>query len=56
MGVIVTDVQLSKNPVKVQEEFKIFVAVRETLDEPKMYRLSFRLGQPKGNVGGIKPP
>ena len=51
MSVIVTGVTLTKNVVKTGEQFKISVSVRETISEPKMYRLPFKLGQ---NKGGIK--
>lgn len=50
MGVIITNVILSKNPVNTKEEFKVSVALKETLNEPMMYRLSFVLGKPKGNL------
>ena len=51
MSVIVTGVTLSKNVVKTGDQFKISVTVKETISEPKMYRLPFKLGQ---NKGGIK--
>ena len=51
MGVAITNVTISKNPVKTGESFKIAVAVKETVTEPAMYRLPFTLGQ---NKGGIK--
>lgn len=54
MGVVITNVTLSKNPVKTKEQFKISVAIRETIDEPKMYRLPFGLGKPKGNIENIR--
>lgn len=54
MGVIITNVTLSKNPVKTNESFKISVSVRETINEPAMYRLPFGLGKPKGNIGNIE--
>lgn len=47
MGVIIANVTLSKNPVKTNESFKISVAARETINEPAMYRLPFKLGQKK---------
>lgn len=50
MGVIITNVTLSKNPVKTNESFKISVSVRETINEPAMYRLPFKLGQEKGGI------
>lgn len=50
MGVIITNVTLSKNPVKTKEQFKISVAVRETINEPAMYRLPFKLGKKKGGI------
>lgn len=51
MGVIITGVTLSKNKVNTGEQFKISVSVKETISEPKMYRLPFKLGE---NKGGIK--
>ena len=51
MSVIITGVTLSKNIVKTGEQFKISVSVKETISEPKMYRLPFKLG---GNKGGLK--
>lgn len=53
MGVVITNVTLSKNPVKTKEVFKISVALKETIDEPKMYRLQFGLGKPNGNLENI---
>ena len=50
MGVVITDVILSKNPVKTKERFKISVAVKEVVSEPIMYRLPFKLGQKKGGI------
>lgn len=51
MGVIITNIILSKNPVKTGEQYKISVAVKETIQEPVMYRLPFKLGT---NKGGLK--
>lgn len=51
MGVIITNVVLSKNPVKTGEQYKMTVAVKETIMEPVMYRLPFKLEK---NKGGIK--
>lgn len=53
MGVAITNVTISKNPVKTGESFKIAVAVKETVTEPTMYRLPFGFGKPKGNLFGI---
>lgn len=50
MGVAITSVTLSKNTVNTKETFKISVAVKETITEPKMYRLPFRLGKKKGGI------
>lgn len=50
MGVIITQVKLSKNPVNTGEKFKISVAVKESAQEPVAYRLPFRLGQEKGGI------
>ena len=38
MGVVITNVTISKNPVNTKETFKISVAVKETVTEPTMYR------------------
>ena len=51
MGVVITNVTISKNPVNTKEQFKISVAVKETVTEPTMYRLPYKLGQ---KIGGIK--
>ena len=53
MGVVITNVTISKNPVNTKEQFKISVAVKETVTEPTMYRLPFGFGKPKGNLFGI---
>lgn len=50
MGVTITNIVLSKNPVKTKEQFKISVAVKEIISEPKMYRLPFKLGKKKGGI------
>lgn len=50
MGVIITNVNISKNPVKTGEQFKVTVSVRETVSEPIMYRLPFKLGEKKGGI------
>lgn len=50
MGVVITQVNLSKNPVNTGEKFKISVAVKENAQEPISYRLPFRLGQKKGGI------
>lgn len=50
MGVVITQVKLSKNSVKVGEQFKISVAVKESAQEPVMYRLPFKLGEKKGGI------
>lgn len=50
MGVVITNVTISKNPVNVKETFKISVSVKETATEPIMYRLPMRLGQKKGGI------
>lgn len=51
MGVVVTEVNISKNTVKTGEQYKISVAVRETIAEPAMYRLPFTLNKKKGGLG-----
>lgn len=53
MGVIVTNVKISKNPVNTGETFKIQVAVKETITESKGFRLAMKLGKPKGNLNKI---
>lgn len=50
MGVVITLVELSKNPVKTGEKFTISVTVKETVQEPAMYRLPYRLGEKKGGI------
>lgn len=50
MSVAVMNVILSRNPVKTKEQFKIFVAAKEVIPEPAMYRLHFKLGQKKGGI------
>ena len=47
---VITNVTISKNPVNTKETFKISVAVKETVTEPTMYRLPFKLGQKKGGI------
>lgn len=51
MAIAITNVTISKNPVTTGEKFTIAVAIKETVSEPMMYRLPFKLGQ---NKGGIK--
>ena len=48
MAIVITAVKLSKNPVKTGEQFKISVSVKETVQEPNMYRLPFKLGTKTG--------
>lgn len=50
MAVIITAVNLSKNPVKTGEQYTISVTVKETVQEPNMYRLPYRLGTKKGGI------
>lgn len=50
MSVVITQVKLSKNLVKVGEQLKISVAVKESAQEPNMYRLPVRLGKEKGGI------
>ena len=50
MGVVITNVILSKKTVNVGERFKVQVAVKETVTEPRMYRLPFNLGKEKGGI------
>ena len=51
MGIVITNVTLSKKTVNIGEQFKVSVSVKETVAEPTMYRLPFKLGD---NKGGIK--
>lgn len=51
MGLVIKNVTLSKNPVNVNEHFKITVFALDIPEEPIGYRLSFRLGAPKGSIG-----
>lgn len=53
MSAIITSVNISKNPVKVKETFKIQVSIKETVNEPTAYRLPFALGKPKGNLNNL---
>lgn len=53
MGVTITSVKLSKNPVCAKEQFKIQVLVKETITESKRFRLPTNLGKPKGNLNNI---
>ena len=50
MGVVITNVTISKNTVNPKEQFKISAAVKETVTEPTMYRLPYKLGQKKGGI------
>lgn len=50
MGIVITSVNLSKNPVKTGERFTVSVSVKETVTEPMTYRLPFRLGKHKGGI------
>ncbi len=50
MAVVITSVKLSKQTVETKEVFRISVAVKESAQEPKMYRLPFKLGTSKGGV------
>ena len=50
MGVVITSIKISKNPVNVGEQFKVSVAVKETITEPTMYRLPFTLNKEKGVI------
>lgn len=50
MSVQITNVTLSRQEVNVKEIFKISVTVKESIQEPKMRRLPFKLGSPKGGI------
>ena len=50
MAVVITSVKLSKQTVETKEVFRMSVAVKESAQEPKMYRLPFKLGTSKGGV------
>ena len=50
MAIAITNVTISKNPVSTGEKFTIAVAVKETVSEPLMYRLPFKLGRKKGEI------
>lgn len=41
MGIAITKVTVSKNPVGTSEKFLITVTVKELTSEPTMYRLPF---------------
>lgn len=48
MGVVITNVILSKNTVNTGETFKIQIAVKETITEANRFRLQANLGKPNG--------
>lgn len=50
MSIVITQINLSNNNVKVGEQYKVLVSVKESLAEPKMYRLPFVLGTKKGGI------
>lgn len=50
MAILITDAKLSKQTVETKEVFRISVAVKESAQEPKMYRLPFKLGASKGGI------
>lgn len=50
MAVVITNVKLSKQTVETKEVFKVSVVVKESAEEPKMYRLPFKLGDKKGGI------
>ena len=50
MAVIITNVTLSKETVNVNEVFKVSVTIKETVTEPNMYRMPYRLGTDKGGI------
>lgn len=50
MALVITQISLSSKNVKVGEQYKIMVSVKEPLTEPKMYRLPFNLGTKKGGI------
>lgn len=50
MGIAVTYIEISKNPVSTKENFKISVKVKEIVTEPVNHRLPFKLGSQKGNL------
>lgn len=50
MGVIITAVKITPNPVKAGEKYTVEVTVKETVQEPVMYRLPFKLGTKKGGI------
>lgn len=50
MSLAITNIKLSKNPVNVNEQFKITVTVKEVTKESITYRLPFKLGSKKGGI------
>ena len=50
MGIAITKVTVSKNPVGTSEKFLITVTVKELTSEPTMYRLPYTLGKEKGGL------
>jgi ribosomal protein S9 len=47
VGIAITKVTVSKNPVGTSEKFLITVTVKELTSEPTMYRLPYTLGKEK---------
>ena len=50
MGIAITKVTVSKNPVGTSEKFQITVTEKELTSEPTMYRLPYTLGKEKGGL------
>ena len=48
MGIAITKVTVSKNPVGTSEKFLIPLSLKELTSEPTMYRLPYTLGKEKG--------
>lgn len=50
MAIVITSVKLSKQTVETKEVFQVSVTAKESAQEPKMYRLPFKLGTSKGGI------
>lgn len=50
MGAVITQVNISKNPVGTSERFTVSVTVKEAVKEPAVYRLPYTLGEKKGGI------
>lgn len=49
MGLLILNVDISKKQLKTNEQFTIKVDIKQTVKEPIIHRLPFKLGQ-KGSI------